>query len=172
MNRAIRCSLLLALVAVAGCRLQESPPPPPPATPQPNAAADRAAVDSVLTALHQTASAADWDTYFGLYDSNAVFFGTDATERWSLEQFRGYASASRGWTYRMTERNIFLDAGGNTAWFDERLYNDGYGECRGTGVLVKTATGWKIAQYNLTFPIPNDLAGEFTAKIKARSGGS
>jgi hypothetical protein len=33
-------------------------------------------------------------------------------------------------------------------------------------VLVRTGRGWRISQYNLTIPIPNDLAGEFTARIK------
>ncbi len=168
MTQVARCSMLAAMVFAVGCRMQESPPPPPPQAVI-EVAVDRAAVDSVLSALHQTASDADWATYFGLYTPDAVFFGTDATERWSLDEFRGYASASRGWTYRMTERNVFISADGNTAWFDERLHNDGYGECRGTGVLVKSAAGWKITQYNLTFPIPNDIAGEVTARIKARS---
>ena len=32
--------------------------------------------------------------------------------------------------------------------------------------MVLTANGWRIAQYHLTFPIPNDLSSEFTARIK------
>ncbi|MBZ0089190.1 MAG: nuclear transport factor 2 family protein, partial [Thermoanaerobaculia bacterium] len=42
-----------------------------------------------------------------------------------------------------------------------------YGACRGSGVLEKTATGWKIAQYNLSIPIPNDLAKELVTRIRA-----
>lgn len=154
------------VVVLLGCSPAVEPVAPP------DLAAERIAVDSVLNTLHTTAATADWSTYFALYAPDAVFFGTDATERWSLQQFRDYASASRGWTYRMTERNVFLDADANTAWFDERLWNDGYGESRGTGVLVKGDSGWKVAQYNLTFPIPNDLAGEFTARIKAMTADS
>ena len=30
------------------------------------------------------------------------------------------------------------------------LWNEKYGECRGTGVLVRPSAGWKIAQDNLT----------------------
>ena len=139
-----------------------------PVAPAPDLAAEEVAVDSVLSALHQAASEADWDRYFGLYAPDAVFFGTDATERWDLDAFRGYASNSTGWTYLMTERHVFVDADGNTAWFDERLRNARYGESRGTGVLVKGDSGWKIAQYNLTFPIPNNLAVEFTQRIIAQ----
>jgi hypothetical protein len=31
---------------------------------------------------------------------------------------------------------------------------------------VLTDGGWRIAQYHLTFPIPNELSAEFTARIK------
>lgn len=162
----IRRVALLSILVLGACT-----PAEPPAPVAVDIAAERGAVDSVLSALHATAAAADWDTYFGLYTPDAVFFGTDATERWSLEEFRGYASASTGWTYTKTERNIFLDADGNSAWFDERLTNANYGETRGTGVLVKGDGGWKIAQYNLTIPIPNDLAAEFARRIMELGAG-
>ena len=139
-----------------------------PVAPAPDLAAEEVAVASGLRALHQAAWEADWARYFGLCAPAAVFFGTDATERWDLDAFRGYASNSTGWTYLMTERHVFVDADGNTAWFDERLRNARYGESRGTGVLVKGDSGWKIAQYNLTFPIPNNLAVEFTQRIIAQ----
>jgi hypothetical protein len=160
MSHSTPLGTLLLLATMAACA-----PADPPAAPTVDLAAERAAVDSVLNALHATAAAADWDTYFGLYAPDAVFFGTDATERWDLEEFRGYASASTGWTYDRTERNVFVDADANTAWFDERLRNASYGETRGTGVLMKGNAGWKIVQYNLTIPIPNDLAAEFAQRI-------
>jgi len=142
-----------------------------PATPaSPDLAAGRAAVDSVLTALHQSAATASWDRYFALYAPDAVFFGTDATERWNIEEFRGYATASNGWTYTPTARHIFIAPDGATAWFDERLDNASYGETRGTGVLVRGDSGWKITQYNLTIPIPNDLAREFVGRIREHAG--
>jgi hypothetical protein len=148
----------ILMVAASGCAPAGSPPGDP--------AAERAAVDSVLTSLHQFASRASWDRYFALFAPDAVFFGTDVTERWSVQQFRGYAAKSKGWTYLKTERNIFIAPDGRTAWFDERLQNANYGETRGTGVLVKGEAGWKISQYNLTIPIPNDLAREITTEIK------
>jgi len=128
-------------------------------------------VRAVLDALHEAASEADFNRYFGLYTDGAIFLGTDATERWTLEQFKAYAKPSfdrgRGWTYTSTERHIYLAADGRTAWFDERLDNNNLGVTRGSGVLVKEGTAWKIAQYNLTIPVPNDLAGEVVAKIRA-----
>jgi hypothetical protein len=52
------------------------------------------------------------------------------------------------------------------AWFDETLDNAVYGTARGSGVLSLTPSGWKIAQYVLSFPIPNPLAKELTGKIR------
>ena len=50
---------------------------------------------------------------------------------------------------------------------DEALWNDKYGESRGTGALRREDGEWRIAHYSLTFPIPNDLAAEVTARIRA-----
>jgi hypothetical protein len=128
------------------------------------------AIDGVLNSFHQAASEADGDLYFSLFAEGAVFIGTDATERWSVDEFRAYAephfAEGRGWTFTKTERHVDLSAEGTTAWFDEMLWNDTYGVCRGTGVLVLTEEGWRIAQYHLTFPIPNELSAEITARIK------
>ncbi len=77
-----------------------------------------------------------------------------------------YFSKGRGWTYTATDRNIFIGPGGAVAWFDEMLWNESYGTCRGTGVLVQNEQEWRIVQYHLTFPIPNELSREFTARIK------
>ena len=128
-------------------------------------------VSAVLDALHEAASEADFDRYFGLYAAEAVFLGTDATERWTREEFMDYArphfDAGTGWTYRMLERHVSIAPGGRTAWFDERLDNDGLGETRGSGVLVMEDGSWKIAQYNLTIPIPNEVAGDVVRTIRA-----
>ena len=129
-----------------------------------------AAIDTVLSTLHQAAADADGEVYLGLFAEDAVFMGTDATERWSVAELKAFAepyfSQGRGWTYLMKERNIFVSSNGQTAWFDESLWNDTYGTRRGTGVLVLTDGAWRIVQYNLVFPIPNDLARGFAKKIK------
>jgi len=128
------------------------------------------AVDAVLTAFHAAAAEADGKTYFGLLADDAVYIGTDASERWTVDAFKAFAepyfTEGRGWTYTPTERNIIIDRGRTVAWFDELLVNETYGVCRGTGVLVYGDGGWRIAQYHLTFPIPNELARELTTRIK------
>lgn len=161
---AARLALCVALLALpVGTAAQE-------------AAADaEAEVSGVLDALHRAASEADFDAYFGLYAAQFVFLGTDATERWDRAEFMEYArgpfSQDRGWTYTRLERHVTVSADGSTAWFDERLENANLGETRGSGVLVREDGTWKIAQYNLTIPIPNALAREVVARIREHDAG-
>lgn len=124
-------------------------------------------VDTVLTQLHQAASDADWPTYFALYAEKSIFIGTDVSERWDKATFQKYAGQSNGWTYLLRERHIDLTPDGNSAWFDEVLDSETYGTSRGTGVLIRTKYGWKITQYHLTFPLPNDLAAGITQQIQS-----
>jgi ketosteroid isomerase-like protein len=132
---------------------------------------ENAAVGAVLDAFHTAASKADEQAYFDLLAPNAVFLGTDATERWDKTAFRAFAhphfSKGTGWTFKPRDRHVDLSRDGKVAWFDELLDSETYGECRGTGVLEKIGGGWKITQYHLTIPMPNDLAKEFVARIRA-----
>jgi len=127
---------------------------------------DKSSIDKVLTGFHTAASKADWNTYFSLMSDDAIFLGTDAGERWDKSFFQGYAAKTKGWTYSLKERHINFTPDGNGAWFDELLQNEKYGTSRGTGILIRTPEGWKISQYNLTFPIPNDLAAGITQQIQ------
>jgi len=80
-----------------------------------------------------------------------------------------YFEQGHGWTYVPLERHITIGSDGVTAWFDERLQNDNLGECRGSGVLVWEDGAWKVAQYNLTIPVPNALAGEVVKRIREQA---
>ena len=131
-------------------------------------------VRATLDALHAAAASADGAAYFALFDDAAVYYGTDAGERWSVAEFRAFAepyfSRGRGWTYTATERHVFLSQAGDTAWFDERLWNESYGETRGSGVLVRAPgadSPWRFVQYNLTIPVPNELAVDLVERIRA-----
>jgi hypothetical protein len=131
------------------------------------------AIAKVLDAYHHNASIAAEAPYFALLAPGATLLGTDGTERWTVEEFRAYAhpyfAKGQGWTYtvRAGGRHIEVSENG-TAWFDEALHNDGYGDCRGTGVLRLIGGEWKIAQYNLSIPIPNDLSTTIVASIRAK----
>ncbi|MFM9957232.1 MAG: nuclear transport factor 2 family protein [Phycisphaerales bacterium] len=173
-----------------------TPVPPPVAAPEPAPTAApapapalisttpieqrRAEIDigTVLDDFHDAAAKADFDRYFAHYAPEAVFLGTDATERWTLDEFKTFAKphfdSGKGWAYRSTRRSVTLSPvatpGAQVAWFEELLAHDKYGVCRGSGVLRRVGGNggpgtWKVAQYNLSFPIPNDLAEGITRQI-------
>ena len=123
---------------------------------------DDLAIHSQLDRLHEMASQANFDDYFALYAPDAVFIGTDAGERWTISEFKAYAephfSAGRGWTYQIIERHIMGD--GAVRWFDELLWNEKLGPCRGSGVMVKVGDEWLVSHYVLSLAVPNQIAGE------------
>lgn len=128
-------------------------------------------VSAVLDDFHAAASRADEARYLELLAPTAVFLGTDGGERWAGEDYRSfvhsYFSRGKGWTYEPSSRSVDVARDGQTAWFDERLENEWYGECRGTGVLQLRDGEWRIEQYNLTIPIPNEIAAEVVSMIRA-----
>ena len=136
----------------------------------PASASDESDVTTVLDAFHQAASEADGERYFSLFTDDAVFIGTDITERWTVEDFKAYAlpffRQGKGWTYTPQMRHVQFSSDGQTAWFDETLQSKNYGPTRGTGVLTKTAEGWKVAQYHLTVPVPNSLLKQVVEMIE------
>ena len=131
------------------------------------------AIDATLDAFHRAASVADGAHYFALFSRDGVFIGTDASERWTVAQFRAYAepyfSKGRGWTYVPRVRHVVVaDLPCRcVAAFDEILDNSNYGTTRGTGTVVLENGSWKIAQYALTIPVPNDLARDVVSRIRA-----
>lgn len=131
-----------------------------------------AKIEFTLNALHAAASKADGKRYFDLFAPDAVFLGTDASERWPIDEFKTYAmkrfETGTGWTYTLKPgtRHIHVEEGDSVAWFDELLENAKYGTCRGTGVLRKVDGQWRIAQYHLTIPLPNDIAPDVVKMIR------
>lgn len=141
------------------------------ATLNPPVSSPEAQVEKVLNSFHKAASEAKFDEYFSYFGKDAVFIGTDASERWPVEAFKAYTrpyfAKGKGWTYTPKSRHVDFSPDQKVAWFDEILDSEKYGTSRGTGVLVQEAAQWKILQYHLTFPIPNELAEKMTSEIKA-----
>jgi ketosteroid isomerase-like protein len=151
--------LWIVLAAAAGSAL---------ARPKPESTV--AAVAAVLDDWHAAAAAADEARYFGHFAPEAVFLGTDATERWTVDEFRKYAhpyfAKGKAWSFRAVSRHVAFSKDGSVAWFDEALDTPNLGPSRGSGVLVRTPAGWKIAHYDLSVPIPNDLMKEVKERIE------
>ena len=130
-----------------------------------------AQVGAVLDDWHHAAAVADEPRYFGHFAANGVFMGTDATERWTVSEFRKWAKphfqSKKAWNFKPRNRQIAFSADGNTAWFDEMLDTPNLGVCRGSGVLVRQSGDWKIAQYNLSIAVPNSIADALVKQIAA-----
>jgi hypothetical protein len=130
-----------------------------------------AAINAVLDDWHQAAAAADEERYFRHIAPDGVFLGTDATERWTKAEFQKYAhphfAKGKAWSFKPKKRIVTVHAEGKAAWFDELLDTPNLGLARGSGVLALDGTTWKIAQYNLSVPIPNERFAEVKKLLEA-----
>ena len=127
------------------------------------------AIISILDSFNTSAANADYKAYFNFYTDDAIFTGTAATERWNKKEFMAWAKPyfdkKTTWHFTSLERHIYFNKTGTLAWFDE-LLNTQMKICRGSGVLIKQANGWKIMQYILSATIPNEVM-DSVVKIKA-----
>jgi ketosteroid isomerase-like protein len=137
-----------------------------------NRAAAIGEINRALDAWHVSASKADRAGYIGFMAEDGVFMGTDASERWTAAEFDEfvalYFDKGVGWTYVPQDRHVVLSDDGRTAWFDERLISEKYGELRGTGVLRLRDGAWKLVHYSMTFPLPNAITKEVVEMIRTR----
>jgi ketosteroid isomerase-like protein len=136
----------------------------------PGVPSGEAAVAAVLDDWHDAAAAADEARYFGHFAADAVFLGTDASERWTVAEFRRYAhpyfARGKAWTFKAVERHVAFSPDRSVAWFDELLDTPNLGPARGSGVLLRVGGAWKIAHYDLSVPIPNELMKEIKQHIE------
>ena len=56
---------------------------------------DQQDIDALLDGFHQAAANSDFDDYFSRFTDDGMFLGTDASERWTVEQFQQYAKPVR-----------------------------------------------------------------------------
>ncbi len=128
-------------------------------------------ISLMLEEFHHAAAEANAQIYLNLLTEDAIFLGTDASERWTKKQFSAfvlpYFNQGKGWLYETKVRNVSLFESSSVAFFDEILENENYGRCRGSGVLIKTSQGWKISQYSLSIMVPNEVAKKVVEQIKS-----
>jgi hypothetical protein len=122
-------------------------------------------VAAVLDDWYDAAEKGDAPRYFSHFTDDAVFLGTDPGERWTISEFRMRYPHPQ-WTYVSKERHVLFSSDRKSGWFDEKVVSPKYGELRATGVVVRSRGTWKIAQYSLTFPIPNAAAQEVIDVLK------
>jgi hypothetical protein len=130
---------------------------------------DKKQIAAMLDSFNQAAAKADYTGYFKYFTDDAIFIGTDATERWNKQQFMAWAKKyfdkGRAWNFKSVDRHIYLNENKNMGWFDE-LLNTQMKICRGSGVVMKMGGVWKIQQYVLSITMPNDQI-DGAIKLKA-----
>lgn len=151
--------VMVLVMVVPGCEYVEPEAP------------SKQEIHAVLDDWHRAAAEADFERYFGHFNSDSsIFMGTDATERWTIAEFRPWSKPyfDRGdaWDFTPVERHVYFSEGGSISWFDEVLDTPNLGPSRGTGVLVKSNGEWKIAHYNLSIPIPNAIVDTVVQQVE------
>lgn len=128
-------------------------------------------INEVLDLWHKNAAETNFDAYFNAMSQNSIFIGTDASEVWSVADFKAfskpYFDRGKAWEFTSVARNIYVDADAKLVWFDE-LLDTWMGVCRGSGVLKKNETGWLIEHYVLSVTIPNETIDDVIAINKER----
>ncbi len=113
---------------------------------------------------HLAAGKADAGSFFGSISEDGVYIGTADSERWSKKEFAAFAKPyfdkGTAWDFKPYDRDLRLSPDGQYAWFSE-LLKTWMGVCRGSGILVRTPSGWKISQYHLSVTVPNGIIGDF-----------
>jgi hypothetical protein len=121
-------------------------------------------VSAMLDDWYSAANRGDAPEYHSRFTDDAVFLGTDPKERWTISEFRALYPHPQ-WTYVSKDRHVLFSSDGKMGWWDEKLSSK-HGEARATGVVVRSHRTWKIAQYNLSFLIPNAAVPDLIDMLK------
>jgi hypothetical protein len=130
-------------------------------------------INVMLDAWHKAAADANQQVYFDGIAENGIYIGTDATEIWTKQEFfewsKPYFEKGKAWSFKAIKRNIYLSEERSFSWFDELLQFTG-GVFRGSGVLIKKDGEWKLEQYVLSLPVPNEKFKGVMEVINAKEG--
>jgi hypothetical protein len=126
------------------------------------------AVNAFVDSWHDDAAHARL-AYFDKMAPDGVYIGTDKHELWHRDEFKAWAKKffDRGsaWSFKAVRRNVYASPDGSFVWFDEILDTPNMGPCMASGVIRKTGKGFEILHYQLSFAIPNELAGQVTKEV-------
>ena len=121
-------------------------------------------VAEFITNWHKAAADANINSYFGMMSEDAIYIGTDASERWTKKEFfqfcEPYFSKGKAWDFKPYNRQIYFSKDGKTIWFDE-LLETWMGVCRGSGVIRNENSTLLITHYHLSVTIKNEKVKEF-----------
>ena len=126
-------------------------------------------IAGVLDAWHGAAAAADEEKYFSYFTPDAVFLGSDASERWTRDEFRKWAATvlrpGQGLELQGGVAVDLLLAGPRRGMVRRGARHAEHGPVPGIG--CSRPRGRLMADHPVQplRPIPNDLVDEFTKRI-------
>ncbi len=133
--------------------------------------AEKPNITNLIDAWHKAAADVNQEAYFDFIADDGVYIGTDSTEIWTKAEFfewsKQYFEKGKAWTFTCNSRNIYISGDGLYAWFDE-LLSSGKVTLRGSGILQKGDSGWKLKHYVLSLPVPNEKFKEVVAKMNEK----
>ena len=126
-------------------------------------------INSLMDNWHKAAATGDEKVFFGSMGKDAIYIGTDASERWTKSAFETWSKKffdrDSAWDFKPIERQIHFSESGKTAWFNETL-DTWMGICRASGVLEKVEENWQLQHYHLSVTVPNELIEPFLKLMK------
>lgn len=124
-------------------------------------------IHQIIDQWHQAAATANFDHYFSLMTTDAVFIGTEATENWNRKEFeefsKPYFDRGKAWSFTSLQRNLYHS---NEVYYFDELLDTQMGICRGSGIIKKEEGVYKIAHYVLSIAVPNEHVSALT-KMKS-----
>ena len=128
-------------------------------------------INKLMDSWHLAAANANADNFFGFMDDDCVYIGTDASERWTKDEFihfaKPYFDKGKAWNFKPIERKVYFSKNKKTAWFNETL-NTWMGICRSSGVLEKKSGKWKLMHYHLSVTVPNEKIQQFIQLVEIK----
>jgi len=121
-------------------------------------------LNQFMDTWHLAAAKANAEVFFGMMSEDAVYIGTDKTERWQRDELREWAreafARESAWIFKATERNWQIEGDKQLAICDE-LLETWMGPCRSTAVLTWQDNSWQIIHYQLSVTIDNEKIEDF-----------
>jgi hypothetical protein len=129
---------------------------------------------SALDALHQAGGASDHHAFLELMTEDGSVLGLSSDSRWNApaltDKLTTYFARGGTWPQPDSSRQITISPEGEMAWFSESLKGTGGNTGVGSGVLVRTASGWLVAQYHISYSaVPEVLDSTAPAAVMVDS---
>jgi len=78
-------------------------------------------VNEFIDAWHLAASRADATKFFGSMADDAIYIGTDASERWTKNEFvafaKPYFDRGKAWDFKARDRDVHVTSDKQNVWF-------------------------------------------------------